>query len=235
MKILAVDSTTEACSVALLDTERGSLPVEIFEFAAREHSQRLLPMVEQLLSDNKLTLNQIDAIAYGRGPGSFTGLRICAGLVQGLAFGADLLVVPVSSLAAMAQVAVDTAVVDNGQRIIASLDARMNEIYYGVYEQSNGVVVACGDEGLITPEQFSIALGDHDYVGVGNGWQYADRIPLASKLVKCDVNISPRAAAIARLALPLMAAGQTIIAEQAQPTYIRDQVAWKKISEQQQQ
>ena len=235
MKILAVDSTTEACSVALFDTDiEGGDVREIFEMAPREHSQRLLPMVDQLLSDNHCSLQQIDAIAYGRGPGSFTGLRICLGLVQGLAFGVDIPVVAVSSLAALAQAAFEQGLVQEHSYVVASLDARMNELYWGVYKLHNGLMLAQCDEQLTAAESLQLTAehrSNSTIVGVGNGWSYAERIPSES-ISAYHEHVFPRASAIARLAVADFNNGLAIKADQARPTYIRDQVAWKKISEQ---
>jgi tRNA threonylcarbamoyladenosine biosynthesis protein TsaB len=241
MKILAVDSTTEACSVALLDiggdpcVDSGQC-VELLEIAPREHSQRLLPMVDQLLSGSGCRLADLDAIAYGRGPGSFTGLRICLGLVQGLAYGANLPVIAVSSLAALAQSAFDKDLVNETDTVVASFDARMDELYWGVFAAQNGVMTAQCDEQLTAPESLlmpkEVSLSaDSQLIGIGNGWQYAQRIS-ADSYSRYDDSVFPHASAVARLAVVDWINGLSCSADQAQPTYIRDQVAWKKLSEQ---
>ena len=231
MKILAVDSTTEACSVALLDSEQPEALREVYELAPREHSQRLLPMVDQILEETNCTLSQLDTIAFGRGPGSFTGLRICLGLVQGLAYGADLPVVPVSSLQALAQTAFDKGLVDQEQPVIASIDARMDEVYWGAYRIQNGLMQAMQQEQLSSPEAFIKPQTISGYVAVGSGWQYRPRMNVDG-LQHCDDQLLPRASAIARLAVEGYRQGQTCSADRAQPSYIRDQVAWKKVHEQ---
>ncbi len=125
MKILALDTATEACSAAL---RIGSETIERFEVLGRGHAERLLPMVQEVLAEGGVALSALDAIAFGRGPGSFTGLRIGAGVTQGLAYGAGLRVVPVSDLAALAA----QAAVSSGQpNILACLDARMAQVYWG--------------------------------------------------------------------------------------------------------
>lgn len=234
MKILAVDSTTEFCSVALLDSETNLLVSEV-EQAPRQHSQRLLSMVDQLLVQQNCTLTELSAIAYGKGPGSFTGLRICLGLVQGLAFGANLPVVPVSSLAALAQAAVDQHLNTQGLPIVAALDARMDEIYWGGFSVTEGLVAALGTEGLSSPElsykEFSPFLPAESFLAVGSGWQYQQRMTLPSTAVVVE-SVYPQAAAVAKLAAKAFSDGEFCSADQAQPTYLRDQVTWKKIAEQ---
>lgn len=234
MKILAVDSTTEFCSVALLDSETNLLVSEV-EQAPRQHSQRLLSMVDQLLAQQACTLSELSAIAYGKGPGSFTGLRICLGLVQGLAFGANLPVVPISSLAALAQAAIDQHLNRQGLPIVAALDARMDEIYWGVFSAKEGMVTALGEEGLSSPEasyhEFSPLLPAEAFLAVGSGWQYQQRMTLPSTRVVVE-GVYPQAAAIAKLAAKAFVDGEFCSADQAQPTYLRDQVTWKKIAEQ---
>ncbi|MCR8923321.1 tRNA (adenosine(37)-N6)-threonylcarbamoyltransferase complex dimerization subunit type 1 TsaB [Dasania sp. GY-MA-18] len=233
MKILAVDSSTEACSVALLDSQcrDESALLALYELAPREHSQRLLPMVDQLLADAGITIQQLDAIAFGKGPGSFTGLRICLGLVQGLAFGADVPVVPVSSLQALAQTALDLGEVDEQQPVIASIDARMSEIYWCAYRCEQGLMQPLIDEQLSAPEAFKQPQELQSFAAVGSGWQYKEQMAYQG-LHYCNDQLLPRASAVAKLALHYYQTGLYCAADKAQPSYIRDQVAWKKISEQ---
>lgn len=135
-RILAIDTATEACSVALWNNgEKHAL----FEICPREHTQRILPMVQQVLAESGVTLNQLDALAFGRGPGSFTGVRIGIGIAQGLAMGAELPMIGVSTLATMAQGAFR---VTGATQVLAAIDARMGEVYWGQYQrQDNGVWV----------------------------------------------------------------------------------------------
>ncbi|ARN75366.1 tRNA (adenosine(37)-N6)-threonylcarbamoyltransferase complex dimerization subunit type 1 TsaB [Oceanicoccus sagamiensis] len=228
MKLLALDCSTEACSVALLDTSAGIELVEKTEPAARQHTQRLLPLVDDLLTETGVSLAQLDAIAFGRGPGSFTGLRICLGAVQGLAFGADVPVVPVSTLAALAQTAVNAG--HSSPTILSTLDARMDEIYWALYRVQEQGVELLGQERLSAPEQLldrhSADLGAT--IAVGSGYHYRDRIAVASQFKLWDGALLPSAAAIAQLAQRDYLQGKTCQADEALPTYLRDEVAWQK-------
>lgn len=224
-RLLAIDTSTEACSVALLDEGRI---VERFLEAPREHVQRLLPMIDELLAENHIALRDLDAIAFGRGPGSFTGLRICLGVVQGLAFGANLPVIPVSTLAALAQSAVDTSMLA-GTYLCSAIDARMDEIYCGWYRLGDDrLVVAVNEERVCAPEVMPMPdINDAICIGVGSGWRYAARMSVQSI---ADIRTSqlPHAAAVAALALPLWQAGVHLPADEAQPVYLRNDVAWTK-------
>lgn len=231
MKLLAVDSTTEACSVAYVDTTNNDQIIELYELAPRQHSQRLLSMVDQLLNDCGSSVKDLDAIAFGRGPGSFTGLRICLGLVQGLAYGADIPVVPISSLQALAQTALDKNLLGGCESLVATIDARMDEIYWSAYTVQGDLVEPLCEEQLCAPESFSLPQTEGSFAGVGSGLQYKERMATEGIDV-IDAQLLPRASAIAKLAIPAFEQGKSCSADQAQPTYIRDQVAWKKIHEQ---
>lgn len=234
MKLLAIDSTTEACSVALLEDNACR---EIYKLAPREHSQQLLPMVDQILADSETSLKQLDGIAFGCGPGSFTGLRICAGLVQGLAYGADLPVVPISSLAALAQTAFDQQQVKSDQHLIAAIDARMDELYWQCFYFEKGLATAIEStpkERLSPPEQLISPIENKSssgVVGVGSGWNYADRIAF-KPIDHCDPELLPRASGVVALAQRDFQQGLLLSADEAIPTYVRNEVTWKKINEQ---
>lgn len=221
MNLLAFELSTDRCSVALLvggdvrqRAETGNRP-----------SRRILVMADELLAEAQLRVTELDAVAFGRGPGAFTGLRIAAGVAQGLAFGADLPVVPVSSLAALAQRAVE----DHGCRqVVAILDARMNEIYAGQFRAGpNGLVLPAGEERLLPPELLD-ALPDAEWCAAGPGWPaypvLAQR--LASAMYLPDVH--PDAAAVARLGAVAFAENGGLDAAAAVPVYLRDTVAWQK-------
>ncbi|HED40783.1 MAG TPA: tRNA (adenosine(37)-N6)-threonylcarbamoyltransferase complex dimerization subunit type 1 TsaB, partial [Chromatiales bacterium] len=143
MKLLAIDTATEACSAAL--SINGEIS-ERYEIAPRQHATLILPMIDSLLSEAGITLAQMDAIAFGRGPGAFTGVRIGVGVVQGLAFSIERPVVPVSSLAAMAYGAMAKF---NATNVLAGIDARMGEVYWGAYQRSSdGGMREVGEESV---------------------------------------------------------------------------------------
>lgn len=223
--ILALDASTDACSVAL---EVDGVTSHIFELAAKSHTQRLLPMVDEILRAANCTLNDLDAIAYGRGPGSFTGLRICMGVVQGLAFGAQLPVIPISSLQAMAQgFAVEEA--DNSLPILVALDARMDEIYWGLFSAGK-TAHPLSEEYVMKPaalsEQGVIQSLQRQFIAIGPGWHYADLHTVAPNRVIPAVY--PNAKDILSLAVEDFQQGKQISVLAAQPVYLRDSVSWKK-------
>jgi tRNA threonylcarbamoyladenosine biosynthesis protein TsaB len=224
-KILALDASTDACSVALhIDGEES----HIFELAAKSHTQRLLPMVDDILSAANCRLQNIDAIAFGRGPGSFTGLRICMGIVQGLAFGANLPVIPISTLQAMAK----GFITDNPQTslpIMVALDARMDEIYWGLFSAKK-IPQALTDEYVMKPVDVVAHLDiknlSKNFIAIGPGWHYADlQDCVPEHLVQ---NVHPNAKDILALALYEYAQGNLVSILDAQPVYLRDSVSWKK-------
>lgn len=220
MNLLAFELATERCSVALLvDGEMHQLAD-----SGNRPSRRILAMADELLTEAGLQPSALDAVAFGRGPGAFTGLRIAAGVAQGIAFGADLPVVPVSSLAALAQRAAE----DHGvERIVALLDARMDEIYAGRFVTgSNGLVQLTGEERLLPPEALELPE-EAGWCGAGAGWSaypLLNEKPLASVLP----DVYPDAAAVARLAAVEFAATGGVDAARATPVYLRDTVAWQK-------
>lgn len=221
MKILAVDTATEACSVALfLD---GDVK-EIFKVAPREHSKLLLPMVDQLMAEAELSPQQLDAIAFGCGPGSFTGVRIATGVMQGIAYGADLPVVPVSTLAAISQACLQKSEHD---RVFTAVDARMNEIYWAVYQRdAEGYAELLGEE-KVQPAATVEALGQTGY-GVGSGWCSYEQVlceRLGGLLLGFDASYLPHSADIAVLGAIGVKRQQTVTVEQAMPVYLRNKVA----------
>jgi len=181
-------------------------------------------MVQEVLAEAGLTLKQLDAIAFGRGPGSFTGLRIGAGVTQGLAFGADLPVVPVSSLAALAQ-GLDVP------KVLAAYDARMQQVYWGAYvRNTQGLMELAGSEIVIAPKDVPLPEGA-DWTGAGSGWdQYAGELSLrlGDKVKEWRRQCFPRARYVAELGAAAFQAGQAVPPEQALPVYVRDEVAIKK-------
>jgi tRNA threonylcarbamoyladenosine biosynthesis protein TsaB len=224
LRILAIETATEACSVALL---LGHEVRERFEIAPRRHAALLLPHADALLAEAELVAWQLDAIAFGRGPGSFTGLRIAAGVAQGMAFGAELPVVPVSTLAALAQGA---AREHGAQQVLAALDARMQEVYWGAYRcGAGGLVEAVGEEAVAAPAQVALPEG-RGWSGAGSGWaSYAALLAARCGLDAADIHADqqPHAADVARLAVALLQDGAAVPAERARPVYLRDKVADK--------
>ncbi|MBC8520108.1 MAG: tRNA (adenosine(37)-N6)-threonylcarbamoyltransferase complex dimerization subunit type 1 TsaB [Gammaproteobacteria bacterium] len=219
-KILAIDTVTEGCSAALLV---GDEVVERFEITPRGHTQRILPMVDELLSEAALQLTALDAIAFDRGPGSFTGLRITAGVVQGLAYGASLPVIPVSSLAALAFASYRE---NQNRNILAAIDARMGEVYCGYYQINNqSLPELIGEESVLPPNKIKKLQGP--WVGVGSGFEsYREELKehLGENLVQMDGDALPHAKEIARLALHEFECGRVLSPEEAQPVYLRNQV-----------
>ncbi|AWB67857.1 tRNA (adenosine(37)-N6)-threonylcarbamoyltransferase complex dimerization subunit type 1 TsaB [Saccharobesus litoralis] len=226
-KILAIDTSTEACSVALVDGQ--NVLANRYEVCPREHNKKVLVMTQQVLDEAQVSLDAVDFIAYGAGPGSFTGVRITAGIVQGLAFGAKKPVIGVSSLAAMAH---QMYRLHNAKNVIAAIDARMSEIYLGVYRvKSLGLVEPIEDEKVTPPEGGLSHFNQSDeWHGTGTGWQtYRDELTCQVKVVVDDETLFPNAIDIALLALEKANKGQQQSAEHVVPTYLRNDVAWKKM------
>lgn len=220
--LLALDTATEACSVALLHEGRV---LSHYEVIPRLHAQRVLPMIRDLLAEAGVALSAVDAIAFGRGPGAFTGVRIAVGVVQGLAFALERPVLPVSNLAVLAQ----RALREQGARqVAAAIDARMDEVYWGCYREEQGEMRLAGIEAVLPPEQACLprdATGD--WFGAGTGWgTYGARIPL--HLCGQDPGMLPHAQDLLSLAGFAWARGEAVIADQAQPVYLRDKVATPK-------
>ncbi len=227
MKLLALDTSANHCSVALSDDDRLWQHCEL---APRRHTQLILPMVEALLSETGFALNQLDGLAFGAGPGSFTGLRIAAGIAQGLAFGADLPLAPISTLAALAQ----RGYAETGAtRLLPAFDARMGEVYWGAYEvNENGLVVPCIPDGVVAPERVKCPEGE-GWHGLGDGWDNYGEV-LGQRLGEI---VSARHAEFycrAQDLLPLahrdIERGLGVKAEKALPFYLRNEVAWKKVT-----
>lgn len=220
MNLLAIETATESCSVALLS---GDTLIERSELAPRRHAELVLPMAEAVLAEAGMTRAQLDGIAVGRGPGAFTGVRLAISVAQGLAFALDLPVVTVSSLAALAmQAPVDAAA------ILAVIDARMGEIYAGSFRRTHAGLVESLEEERVCE---ALALNLPDAPGwhvIGSGWGvYADvlRERLPSPPRWSDADRYPQARDVARLAAPQFAAGIATAPEHALPVYLRDKVA----------
>lgn len=228
MKILAVDTATEACSAALVFD--GEI-VERHEVIGRGHAERLLPMVQEVLAEAGVALAAVDAIAFGRGPGSFTGLRIGAGVTQGLAFGANLPVVPVSDLAALAA----RAAARHGERyVLACLDARMSQVYWAAFDCADvKAPVALTAEAVSDAGEVALpgtSQGGPAFYGAGHGLSAYPALHtlLGPRLVGYDPDLLPHAREIALIGAQVFAQGGAVGAEQAVPVYIRDDVAHRR-------
>jgi tRNA threonylcarbamoyladenosine biosynthesis protein TsaB len=223
LKLLAIDTATEQCSVALLHDAQC---VERCVPTPRGHTDLVLPMVQELLDETGVSLSQLDAIAFGRGPGAFTGVRIAIGVAQGLAYALGLRLLPISNLAAVAQQAATQ--VNVGDVILVCMDARMGEIYTGLFElAADGLMVSLTAEQVIAPQRLN--LGEFKpRVGLGTGWRAYPS--LRQQFVDLPINADalPRAREMAYLAVRDHAAGLAVVPEQALPVYLRDQVVHVK-------
>ncbi|KQQ68034.1 tRNA threonylcarbamoyladenosine biosynthesis protein TsaB [Pseudomonas sp. Leaf127] len=219
--LLALDTATEACSVALLHDGKV---LSHYEVIPRLHAQKLLPMIQDLLAQAGIARSALDAIAFGRGPGAFTGVRIAIGVVQGLAFALDRPVLPVSNLAVLAQRAQRE---QGATQVAAAIDARMDEVYWGCYRATAGEMRLVGVEAVLPPEQ-ALLPGDAsgDWFGAGTGWGYAPRLPVS--LVGMDASLLPHAQDLLSLATFAWQRGEALPADDAQPVYLRDKVATPK-------
>lgn len=219
--LLALDTSTEACSVALLHEDRVGSRHEVIP---RGHAQRVLPMVRELLDERGIALSAIDAIAFGRGPGAFTGVRIAIGVVQGLAFALQRPVLPVSDLAIIAQRAWRE---QGAAQVAVAIDARMDEVYWGCFRQVEGEMHLAGLEAVLAPERVALpreATGS--WFAAGTGWCHAARMPVVC--AERDPSLLPHALDLLTLAAGAWARGEALDAEQAQPVYLRDNVATPK-------
>jgi tRNA threonylcarbamoyladenosine biosynthesis protein TsaB len=221
MRILALETSTDWCSVAVGD---GARWYRRDERAGQGHSERLLPMIDAALAEAGWSLRALDGVAFGAGPGSFTGIRIGCGVAQGLAFGGGLPVIPVPTLAAIAHEAFR---VHGWERVLACLDARMREVYAAVYVRQGDdwrevVAAAVGlPESVARPP-----LSEQgDWAGAGNGFAAYPALALRLALTDVDPSVRPTAQAIGELALPRLAAGEGVPAADALPVYVRHRVA----------
>lgn len=221
MNLLAIETSTECCSVAL--SCNGEL-ISRSEYAPRRHAELLLPMCDEVLAEAGVSRRQLDAIAVGRGPGAFTGVRLAISAAQGMALALGLPVIPVSSLAALA---LDAPA--DSPMILAVIDARMGEIYAGAFRRdSTGLVELVGAETVGPADRLDLPAGTHWSV-IGTGWDSYRDVLLArlySDPAWAEGRRFPQAAAIARLALREHVAGHSLAPEFALPVYLRDKVAF---------
>ena len=222
MRLLAVDTATEACSAALwLD----GVIVERFEVVGRTHTERLLPLLQALLADAGIVPAQLDGLVAGIGPGSFAGVRIGVGLIKGLALGLDRPAAGITSLAMLAQGAIRAG----AERVLPCIDARMSEIYLGAFERgAEGRARALQADQVVPPALADLGHLAGAWTAVGTGWgtyQAILRERLPGELLSIDGAALPRAADALSLALPLFESGQAISADELAPAYLRDRVA----------
>jgi len=227
MKVLAFETSTEACSVALHVDGRT---LERFEIAPRRHAELALPWAEALLAEAGLARGQLDAIAVGRGPGAFTGVRLAIGLAQGIALALDLPVAAVSTLQALALRAPAEA-----GKVLACIDARMGEVYAAAYAREGEGWRALGRENVLAPATLALPDDAQGWYAVGTGMAAADgvlRERLGAQLAGVDASALPHAADVLALALPAIERGETLAAERLEPAYLRDNVALTLVEQQ---
>ncbi len=224
-RLLAIETSSECCSVAL------SFDGEVLERShhePRRHAELILPAVSELLAEAGMSLQQLDAIAFGRGPGSFTSLRIGIGVVQGLAWGSELGVVPVSSLAALARAAAVSHAAPVGSGVVVAIDARMGEIFHARYEiDEAGSPSLRGAESLSAPHALELPSGAR-LIGVGNGFErYEELAALTPSLSAVSPDLWPSAPDVLSIATRWLEKNDPLPAHRAQPVYLRDDVADK--------
>ena len=228
MKILAIETSTEACSVALwIDGQVR----ERFEIAPRRHTELVLPWAGELLAEAGIARSQLDAIAVGRGPGAFTGVRLAVALVQGMALALDLPVLPVSTLAALALQAEPASTHEtepDGECILAAIDARMDELYLGLFRRDAGELLRPVGVEWMAPGSLPDVPGTDRLIGAGSGFAAGSEAlvtALGGRLLRFDSRALPHAADVARLGALAHARGEAIAADLLEPAYLRNKVA----------
>jgi tRNA threonylcarbamoyladenosine biosynthesis protein TsaB len=224
MNLLAIETSTEACSAALL---AGDELRQRFEIAPRRHAELILPMIQSLLEEAGIGRRDLEGIAVGRGPGAFTGVRLAISVAQGLALGLEVPVVPVSSLAALALDAPDDAA-HRDNAILAVIDARMGEIYAAAFQRNSAGLVEAISAETVGPADQLVVPQSALWSVVGTGWDayreaLSARLPAAPEFA--DGTRLPQARAVLRLAAPLFLRGEGVLPEAALPVYLRDKVA----------
>ena len=224
MRLLAFETATEACSVAVYVD--GAVH-ERFEIAPRRHAELALPWADLVLAEAGVSRSQLDAIAVGRGPGAFTGVRLAIAIAQGVALALDRPVLPVSTLAALALQA-------SGERRIAAIDARMGEVYLARFQQDGDDLGALGDEVVVAPAD-AVHPGAGPWHGIGTGFgaqEGALRERFADVLASVEPAGLPRAGDVARLAALAFSRGEAVAPERAEPAYLRNNVALTLVEQQ---
>ena len=222
MNILTIDTATEACSGAL---QFNQTLYTRYEVCPQQHSQKILPMVDAVMKEAGAALSALDGLGFGRGPGSFTGVRIATGIIQGLALGSQLPVAGVSTLAAMAQQVINTRDVKD---VAVAIDARMGEVYFGHYQNQQGIATLVGQEQVASPETVTEQIDVTSMAVAGTGWQ---AYPVLTALLNDQsVNVSyPYARFMLPLAEQTLSTGQGMAVDAITPEYLRNTVTWKKL------
>ncbi len=234
MNILAIETATEACSASLSINDVVSKQSQV---APQQHSQLILPMIDSLLQQADLEVSQLDYLAFGRGPGSFTGVRIATGMIQGLSMSANIPVVGVSTLATMAQ---NALVTNHAQYAVAAIDARMGEVYFGIFKSNaEGVMTLIENEQVLAPKKAIEKLAafvssvNEPFFTVGTGWQAYPELLESDEQVKALSReteiLYPDAEFMLPYAKSMIAQNQVLSADKVQPVYVRDEVTWKKL------
>jgi tRNA threonylcarbamoyladenosine biosynthesis protein TsaB len=219
--LLAIDASTEALSIAL--NYNGKI-VRFFEECPQQHSQKILPQIEAMLADANCELKDLDGIVFGKGPGSFTGVRISVAIAQGLAYSQGLKLVGVSTLQTMAQQVIEEHGVKD---VLAGIDARMGEVYIGSYiEGEDGLAKSIDEEIVCTPQKMTDIKVSY---AVGTAWVTYPDAAVANNLTVMKKPILPDAYYMLKIAARAFEAGETVDACDAQPNYVRDTVTWKKL------
>ncbi len=228
--ILAIETATDACSVAIFVD--GQIR-ECHAVAPRQHSQLLFTMLEELLPGGNLAAMGIQAIAYGSGPGSFTGLRIAASAVQGLAYSCDLPAIAVSTLAILAQSALRQGKAGADDTVLCSIDARINEVYSAVYDYADGQAVLRDGPWACAPGELA-PCQSQALCAVGSGCHFLEQFSpsLRARVRSWTPDLFPAARDLIPLALTQFREGQTQSPRNVQPVYVRDEISWKKLAEQ---
>ena len=227
LRILAIDTATESCSVAVWNE---GVVASRFEISPREHTQKILPMVKSALQEAGLTLQDLDTLAFGQGPGSFTGVRIGIGVAQGIALGAELPMIGISSLATMAEGVFRTTGI---KQVLVAIDARMGEVYCAQYHRNDeGKWLGEETEAVMKPDQFleSVMNIEGQWAIAGTGWQaYPDmQTALSQHIIETEITL-PAAQDMLPLAVNRWHEGKATKVEDAEPVYLRNEVTWKKL------
>lgn len=227
MNVLAFETSTEACSVALHVDGRV---IERFELAPRRHAELALPWAEQLLADAGIARRQLDAIAVGRGPGAFTGVRLAIGIAQGIALALNLPVLAVSTLQVLALRAPAEE-----SHVLACIDARMGEVYAGLFARNGDALLELAPEVVCAPHALVLPDTAARMAGIGTGLAVANALlqqRFATRLSRVDAAALPRATDVLALALPALLRGEGVAPERVEPAYLRDNVALTLVQQQ---